>query len=113
MNKELTKIEKVFLDSIVKNDVAFIKILLTMSIDINGEPFAPLHRAVMTDRHEIVKILIKAGADVNMKLGNIGWTPLHWAIFMESHESAIQLLLADADFDIEDRRGKKPFDCVK
>jgi hypothetical protein len=32
---------------------------------------------------------------------------------MESHESAIQLLLADADFDIEDRRGKKPFDCVK
>ena len=39
-----------------------------------------LLQASLYDCPEIIEELIKAGADVNVKIGNRGWTPLFYAV---------------------------------
>ena len=45
---------------------------------ISGQGFSALHQAVMGDQPEIAKVLIAAGADVNVQDEEL-LTPLHFA----------------------------------
>ena len=66
------------------------------------EGISPLMRASQTGNHEIVKLLIQKGADVNKK-DQDGWTALHWACDeqRDGHDQVVDLLLqANADVNI-------------
>ena len=79
-----------------------VKIFIDIGIDVNQpniesdtdywsySKFLPLHYAIINYRNEIVKLLIKAGADVN--LNDRSQTPLSTAILKENIE-AINILL--------------------
>jgi ankyrin repeat protein len=67
----------------------------------------PLVQAVITQNTEQIKLLLSAGADVNIKLkygpGNV--TPLHIAAF-RGYENVTEILLANgADINVSDKRG--------
>lgn len=67
----------------------------------------PLCSAVFIGQTEIVKMLIDAGADVNLPDRNLS-TPLHIAVFMGHAEEAEILLDAGADVTTLDGRGVMP-----
>jgi ankyrin repeat protein len=78
--------------------------------------FTPLHSAVATDagpvEHEIVRLLLEAGADPNAKSGE-GGTPLHSAAFTGDLESAELLLAYGADPNATDPKGFTPLDVAR
>ncbi len=71
----------------------------------NGECIAEyttqsiLHRAVQRGDIEIVKLLLKHGADVHVKAAKTGWSPLHEAASSGSTELAALLLEHGADIN--------------
>lgn len=67
----------------------------------------PLHYAVSDQNISLVKILIKYGADVDLK-NYRGWTALHWAA-LRDNASLIKLLYeAKANVDVQDKNGYTP-----
>jgi len=73
-----------------------------------GDGWTPLHEAVLDNQEEIVKLLLKKGADVNATTIEEGATPLHTACWTQN-ESMLNLLLdAGADANKGDYRGNSP-----
>jgi ankyrin repeat protein len=72
---------------------------------VNGY-MSPLHYAVVMNERQIVKILLDAGADVNL-VDEWGKTPLHEAAFgtvrVEQPDAEIPLMLIDAGADVNAR----------
>ena len=69
---------------------------LSMSLDSGGAPWSPLHTAVRHGNLDCVKLLIRAGADVNSI--NAGrHTPLHEAAYRGYDAIMLELLLRGAD----------------
>merc|ERR1712098_626696 len=60
-----------------------------------------LHFAARTNKIEIAKALIEAGADIDAKDGEIGWTALHRAALNDHLEIGKVLVDAGADLKIE------------
>ena len=50
----------------------------------------PLHQASWKGRAEVVKAVLKKGADVHTKNSD-GWTPMHWAC-QEDHAEVAAML---------------------
>jgi ankyrin repeat protein len=61
---------------------------------------------------EIAKMLLDAGADVNVQ-NEYGWTPLHEAAESGRVEIARMLIGAGARKDISTNRGKLPYDLAR
>jgi ankyrin repeat protein len=70
----------------------------------------PLFPAITWGDLDAVKLLIAAGADVNMP-GERSETPLHHAIRMSEFSIARILVAAGADCEARDAEGKAPRDC--
>ncbi|GHT16452.1 hypothetical protein FACS1894189_0150 [Planctomycetales bacterium] len=65
-----------------------------------GESDMPLHRAAKNNAAEVIPILLKAGADVNVKdKCGLGYQPLHLAVENGAVESIIALIKGGADIN--------------
>lgn len=62
-----------------------------------------LHEAVKNSQHDMIRLLMEAGATVNLT-DRTGYSPLHWAVEYRKHE-VVQLLLASGvvDVNIQDK----------
>jgi ankyrin repeat protein len=85
--------------------LGFIEALIAAGSSVNyddGSGFPALIAALSTDRHgrgdrlEVVKLLIRHGADLNQR-GLNDWTPLHYATSLRDLEAMRLLLEAGAD----------------
>jgi tankyrase len=73
---------------------------------------APIYVATLWNSVTNVSLLLKYGADVNLKLSN-GTTPLHMAIYGNSYEIALFLYHHGADPKIKDNDGVSSVDTMK
>lgn len=67
--------------------------------------FALLHYAIQSSSLEMVRALLEAGAEVNVKDATSGWTPLMMASGGGELEIAKVLLMNGADVDVKEFRG--------
>ncbi|KAM6904442.1 protein phosphatase 1 regulatory subunit 27 [Xenentodon cancila] len=72
---------------------------------------AAIHEAVLTGNLEVVKLLVKYGADVHQR-DEDGWTPLHMACSDGYPEIARYLLAIGASTEAENESGEKPVDLI-
>ncbi|XP_061761795.1 protein phosphatase 1 regulatory subunit 27 [Nerophis ophidion] len=72
---------------------------------------AALHEAVLTGNLEVVKLLVKYGADVHQR-DEDGWTPLHMACSDGFPQIASYLLSIGASKEAENESGEKPADLI-
>jgi len=92
----ITKKDEVLKNGVRRGDEALVKLLLQKAVNVNN---GLLHLAVTEGNVEIVKILLNAGADVNMDNSDEyddGYTPLQLAIETDDllgHETIVRILL--------------------
>ena len=71
----------------------------------------PLHYLAVENCPEAVRLLIRCGADVNIR-NKFGSTPLHEASQL-GHKEVVQILLEkEADVDIKNKLGETPLHCA-
>jgi hypothetical protein len=87
--------------------------LLSAARDSDGS--TALHCATWKGHQDVVKLLINAGADVNIHNNNEHWgtTPLHAAA--HANQAAIAQILLDhgADVNARDKEGRTPLEHTK
>jgi serine/threonine-protein phosphatase 6 regulatory ankyrin repeat subunit B len=86
-------------------------IVLGANLDWQGEDndgYTPLHFATEYGEDEIVKMLIDAGADVNVQSDWNGSTPLYWAAKYKRLGIVKILIDAKAYLDVQDVWGNTP-----
>lgn len=77
------------------------RLMLERKVDPNIAGWAPLHYAAFENRHEIVSLLIAAGAEINARAPN-GWTALMLAA-QRGHSETVRLLVGSgADIQVAD-----------
>ena len=74
---------------------------------------APIIGASRTNRAEIIEMLIKNKANVNIKTKSGEETPLHYAAEFNSGDAAKVLLKNGADKNLKNTSGKTPLDVAK
>jgi uncharacterized protein len=80
---------------------------------VPGSGGSPLHIAVAANQSEIAELLIRAGANLNVKAADDhGGTPLHWAAALGQWGMAKQLIAAGADVNATDNDGFTPLDAT-
>ena len=68
----------------------------------------PLELAVEKDSDEIVKLLVNAGANVNVSHGSAAWTPLHTAASRGRCDMMRMLIAGGANIEAQDIHGATP-----
>ncbi|XP_061184217.1 nuclear factor NF-kappa-B p100 subunit-like [Saccostrea echinata] len=84
------------------NSLALMLIKSQHKTDINARNFeglAPLHLAVIRNQIEMVKVLIRCGADINIQDGKSGRTPLFHAV--EGNQLALVMLFRQCNANLE------------
>jgi ankyrin repeat protein len=99
-------------DAIQKSDLAKVSLMvkrnpgLAMEVDVNGS--YPLHHAAQLNEIAVTKVLVGAGADINVRNG-AGETPLHIAV-ARGHGKLVETLEGQgAKLDVMGVTGNSPF----
>jgi ankyrin repeat protein len=87
--------------------------LITLGANVDWQDednynYTPLHLAVREESVEIARMLIDAGADLDVQDTWGSDTPLHDAAFFGRVEIARMLIDAKADLDVQDKDGRTP-----
>ncbi|XP_013862349.1 protein phosphatase 1 regulatory subunit 27 [Austrofundulus limnaeus] len=105
----------IFKDNVRRGDLEqigrFIRARKVRVDTIFNSGMAALHEAVLTGNLEVVKLLVKYGADVHQR-DEDGWTPLHMACSDGYPEIARYLLAMGASTEVENESGEKPADLI-
>lgn len=72
----------------------------------------PLVWAIINNQSEVVKILIDAGANVNVRTRE-GDTPLLWAVYQNREDIVKTLLESGAQPGVKNSHGKTELDCAE
>ena len=78
---------------------------------VPGAGGSPLHIACLTNQTDVIKLLIKEGADLERKAvapDPGGGTPLHWAVFALNFNAVEAMLDAGANVNATDKNGATP-----
>jgi ankyrin repeat protein len=98
------------LQACIAEDVATIRKLIDRGVNINeyfevnGQGLTPLMISISQQNTEIAKLLIDAGADINLR-GYKGGSALIFAIVVNNLDTVKLLLDAKADLEIKDNNG--------
>ncbi|OJH30325.1 Phosphocholine transferase AnkX [Wolbachia endosymbiont of Armadillidium vulgare] len=93
-----------------------VRLLVEKGVDVNAADvggYTALHLAVTEKRLEIVRELIKSGADVNVEEYDSKCTPLHLACMMGKVEIVKELVEAGGEIEQEDKYGMTAIDYAK
>jgi uncharacterized protein len=74
----------------------------------DAEGFYPIHRAAGQGHSEVIRVLLRAGADVNTPHANVQATPLEYAAMHGHVDAARTLIAAGARVDSVDSQGRTP-----
>ncbi|CAF1596072.1 unnamed protein product [Rotaria magnacalcarata] len=89
-----------------RNDIEWIRELLVRGACVNimdSRGKTPLHYAIDLDQYDVIKLLLKTNADINMMGKDQFSSPLHYSV-KNNRPVAVKLLLeAGARIDIEDK----------
>lgn len=96
-----------------ENQPLEVKALLESGADPDTEEAfgAVLFIALLRNFTDVAKLLVEAGADVNIT-DHKGWTPLHWAARIGDQDLFMLIVAGDADLLAEDREGCTPLDIL-
>ncbi len=89
-------------------DAKTVKLLVEKGVNVNAkdvEGYTALHLAVTEKRLEIVRELIKSGANVNAEEYGNKCTPLHLACMLSEKEIVEELVKAGAEIEQTDKFG--------
>lgn len=77
--------------------------------------YAELHYCAKNDDHKLIRAMVAAGADINIKASAIhnGKTPLHYAIRDKKERARKALVDLKADTNVQDDWGRKPGESGK
>ena len=89
----------------LKGHLGITKMLVERGAPVTQSGWAPLHFAAFEGRTEVVKYLLKEGAEKDSLAPN-GYTPLLLAMRNGHMDAARELLYADADVNIKGARGE-------
>ena len=102
-------------DAVISGNTEAVKQHIAAGSDLNTkDPFggaSPLIIATVFDKIDIAKLLIEAGADLNMK-NNDGSTAIHTAAFFCRTEALDALLKAGADKSLKNNFGMTAYESV-
>ncbi len=97
-------------------DAKTVRILVEKGANVNAadvEGYTALHLAVTEKRLEVVRELIKSGADVNAEEYGNKCTPLHLACMVGEKEIVEELVKAGAEIEQADKFGMTAIDYAK
>lgn len=93
---------------IMDNDINSVKEMIAAGADINKKDsngYTSLMTACHYNRLEIAKLLVSAGAELNVQEKNYGYTPLILACQYKYHDLAKYLISEGADINIQGKDG--------
>lgn len=95
-------------------NLQIVNLLISNGADVNkvSHIYAPLNWAAMKNRLDIVKALVRAGANINGKDEYMKLTALHFSAFWGSVEMAKFLIESGADMSIENDDGLTAYDLA-
>ena len=101
--------------AIINSKIRTVKFLVSKGADVNLEDnstWTPLQCAASWgySQPEICNVLINAGANINHRDDEVGYTALHWAVGSDSPEVCKVLINKGADITIKDIMGLTAWD---
>ncbi|WP_264719179.1 ankyrin repeat domain-containing protein [Wolbachia endosymbiont (group A) of Lasioglossum morio] len=116
INKKDTKGRTILHYAVGMLDPKKVRLLIKKGADINvadAGQYRPLHLAVMGQRLENTKELIKAEVDVNAVERSSKFAPLHLACMVSEIKIVEELVKAGANIEQKDKFGKTPMDYAR
>lgn len=110
---QIPEVADAFLEAAQRGDVETVQNILEIGVNVNMTDIggqSALWLAASADHLEVVKLLLKHGADIEVRNSLMGWTPLHIAAY-NGHADMVQALVsAGANVDAKDNTGRTPAD---
>lgn len=101
-----------------RGHIDIVRYLLNLEMDPNiralrDDRRTPLHEASIEGHAVVIRRLVDAGAEIDVRANDSGWTALHYAMKNNRVEAIAELLELGADPTVQDKRGRSAVDMVR